>query len=60
MGYEMSNTFYSGIEDAGAVAMTGNGTGIDWILIGVIVVSVILGIICGIILGKRTMKKRDI
>ena len=36
------------------------GTSIDWLLIGVIIVSVILGFIIGLVLGKRAIKKRDI
>ena len=36
------------------------GTNIDWLLIGVIIGSVVLGIIFGIILGRHSMKKRDI
>ena len=36
------------------------GTGLDWILIAVIAGSIVLGIVVGIILGKRAMKKRDI
>ena len=39
---------------------TTSGSTIDWLLIGVIAGSVILGIIVGILLGRRTMKKRDI
>ena len=33
---------------------------INWLLIGVILGSVILGIVVGILLGRRAMKKRDI
>lgn len=33
---------------------------IDWILVAVIGGSVILGIIFGILLGRHTMKKKDI
>ena len=36
------------------------GSSINWLLIGVIAGSVIIGIIVGILLGRRTMKKRDI
>ena len=36
------------------------GTSIDWLLIGVIMGSVILGFIIGLILGKRAIKKKDI
>ena len=36
------------------------GTGLDWILIAVIAGSIVLGIIAGVLLGKRSMKKRDI
>lgn len=40
-------------------ASSGIGT-IDWILVAVISGSIILGIIFGILLGRHTMKKRDI
>jgi len=33
---------------------------IDWLLIGVIIGSAVLGVIAGILLGRRAMKKRDI
>ena len=33
---------------------------INWLLIGVIAGSVVLGIVVGILLGRRAMKKRDI
>ena len=36
------------------------GTSIDWLLIGVIAGSVILGIIFGIFFGRRAIRKRDI
>lgn len=39
---------------------TTGGTGINWLLIGVIAGSAVLGIIFGILLGRRAMKKRDI
>ncbi len=53
---------YDGMSYGGMVANEGmsSGTGIDWILIAVIAGSVVLGIIFGILLGKRAMKKRDI
>ena len=35
-------------------------TALDWILIAVIAGSIVLGIIAGVLLGKRSMKKRDI
>ena len=38
----------------------GVGSTVNWLLIGVITGSVILGIIIGILLGRRAMKKRDI
>lgn len=47
---------YAG-NDMGGVA---TGTGLDWILIAVIAGSIVLGIIAGVLLGKRSMKKRDI
>jgi len=34
--------------------------GVNWILIGVIVGCFAFGILAGILLGKRAMKKRDI
>lgn len=53
---------YDGMSYGGMVANEGmsTGTGINWILIAVIAGSVVLGIIFGILLGKRAMKKRDI
>lgn len=33
---------------------------INWLLVGVILGSAILGIVIGILLGKKNMKKRDI
>jgi uncharacterized protein YneF (UPF0154 family) len=39
---------------------TSTGTELDWLLIGVIAGSVILGIVVGILLGRKAMKKRDI
>ena len=39
---------------------TSTGSGLDWLLIGVIAGSVILGIVIGILLGRKAMKKRDI
>ena len=47
---------YDGNDMGGAAT----GTGLDWILIAVIAGSIVLGIVVGIILGKRAMKKRDI
>ena len=47
---------YDGNDMGGAAT----GTGLDWILISVIAGSIVLGIVVGIILGKRAMKKRDI
>ena len=49
-GYDM------GVAD---MAMTGGST-INWLLIGVVVGSAVLGVVIGILLGRRTMKKRDI
>ncbi len=49
-------TGYAGNDMAGATT----GTGLDWVLIAVIAGSVVLGIVVGILLGKRAMKKRDI
>lgn len=50
--------------DKGLVGMdmmaNSGGTFIDWILVAVIAGSVILGIVFGILLGRHTMKKRDI
>lgn len=53
---------YAGMSYGGMVANEGmnGGTGVNWILIAVIAGSVVLGIIVGILLGKRAMKKRDI
>ena len=47
---------YDGNDMGGAAT----GTGLAWILIAVIAGSIVLGIVVGIILGKRAMKKRDI
>ena len=47
---------YDGNDMGGAAT----GTGLDWILIAVIAGSIVLGIIAGVLLGKRSMKKRDI
>jgi len=41
-------------------AVSNGGMEINWLLVGVILGSVILGIVFGILLGRRTMKKRDI
>lgn len=49
-------TGYAGNDMTGATT----GTGVDWVLVAVIAGSVVLGIIFGIFLGKRAMKKRDI
>lgn len=42
------------------MAAQSSGGNINWVLIGVIVGAVILGVVCGLLLGKHTMKKRDI
>ena len=47
---------YDGNDMGGAAT----GTGLDWILIAVIPGSIVLAIIAGVLLGKRSMKKRDI
>ena len=39
---------------------SGTGFEINWLLIGVVLGSLILGVVFGIILGRRAMKKRDI
>lgn len=39
---------------------TTGSTEINWLLIGIIAGSVVFGIIFGIFLGRRAMKKRDI
>ena len=44
----------------GMDSMTAGGPGINWILIGVVAISVVLGFVIGIFLGRRAMKKRDI
>ena len=36
------------------------GGGVKWVLIGVIAVCFVFGVVIGIILGRRAMKKRDI
>lgn len=36
------------------------GEGINWLLIGIIAGCFALGIVMGILLGRRAMKKRDI
>ena len=41
------------------MAMTGGST-INWLLIGIIAGSAVLGIVIGILLGRKAMKKRDI
>lgn len=48
------------INSMGNDMMAQAGSGINWLLIGVIVGSIVLGIVVGILLGKRSMKKRDI
>jgi hypothetical protein len=42
------------------MAAQNSGGSINWVLIGVIIGAIILGVVCGILLGKHTMKKRDI
>ncbi len=44
-----------GMDMAGA-----SGGNINWLLIGIVAGSIILGLIIGILLGKRAMKKKDI
>ena len=36
------------------------GGGVNWVLIGVIAGCFVFGVVIGIILGRRAMKKRDI
>ena len=36
------------------------GSGVNWVLIGVIIGCFVFGVVIGIILGRRAMKKRDI
>lgn len=60
MGDIMYTGMYGGMGTAGNDMGGAAGTGLDWLLIGVIAGSVILGIVVGIIFGKRAMKKRDI
>jgi len=36
------------------------GSSINWLLVGIIVGGFIVGLVFGIILGRRAMKKRDI
>ena len=43
-----------------ATAQSSSGGNINWVLIVVIVVTLILGVVCGILLGKRAMQKKDI
>ena len=46
--------------DMGVVDMTmTGGSTINWLLIGVIAGSAILGVVVGILLGRKAMKKRD-
>lgn len=42
------------------MTVVAGGSSLNWLLIGVIAGSVILGIIAGILLGRKAMKKRDI
>lgn len=58
MAVMYDSMYYGGMSSAEGMANVGNG--IDWVLIAVIAGSVVLGIIAGILLGKRAMKKRDI
>ena len=61
MGIAYDGMYYGGMGYAGNdMAGAATGTGLDWILISVIAGSIVLGIVVGIILGKRAMKKRDI
>jgi len=46
--------------DMEMAATQSSGGNINWVLIGVIIGAVILGVVCGILIGKHTMKKRDI
>ena len=36
------------------------GSGVNWLLIGIVGGCFVLGVVIGIILGRRAMKKRDI
>lgn len=54
---------YGGMRPYGGgmgMAEISTGNSVNWLLIGIIAGSIILGTIIGIILGKRAMKKRDI
>ena len=42
------------------MAAQNSGGSINWALVGVIIIAVVLGVVCGILLGKRTMQKKDI
>lgn len=42
------------------MAINSSGSTINWTLVAVIAGSIVLGIVVGIIFGKRAMKKRDI
>ena len=46
--------------DIPAVDVVNSGSGVNWILIGVIAGCFIFGVVIGIVLGRRAMKKRDI
>ena len=36
------------------------GGGVNWVLIGIIAGCFVFGVVIGVILGRRAMKKRDI
>ena len=40
--------------------VSNTGSGVNWVLIGVIAGCFVFGVEIGIILGRRAMKKRDI
>lgn len=40
--------------------MASSGGSINWLLVGIVAGAVVLGIIVGILLGRHTMKKKDI
>ena len=46
--------------DMSMVDAINNGSGVNWVLIGVIAGCFAVGVVIGIILGRRAMKKRDI
>lgn len=43
-----------------SIDMVATTPNIDWLLIGVIAGSIILGVVIGILLGRKNVKKRDI